>query len=466
MMFCVSKAAISARPHEVCHAIRPVSKPTRVQSASDLTLRFGLLILTLSLFSGCGSGALAKSPDGASQAKARPPVPVRIQASVSKSIARRIVVLGSVRPVRTSVVASGNAGIVEEFLVKEGQFVKAGDTLSILRMATTDLEIAENRAMLKEREALLNEMKSGYRRQDIEEAAAKLLAAEAARKSSAAKLLRVQGLKQRGAATQEELDDAEERATASQNLHEAQQKLVEKLREGYRDTEIAAAQARFEAQQKHVDFLEAEKEKRTTKAPFRGYIVKEHTHAGQFLSLGSPIATLTELDVVDAVVPVDEQDIGIIKIGQEATVQFQSLPGQEFQGKVEFIVPQSEWEQGSRAFPVKVRLKNVFQVQGEDKGFPLFKEGMTAQVTFKGPPLTGTLVPKDAVVRGATGSLVYLFMPKDDSGVGQVQPQPIVEGISEDSWIQDASGAVKAGASVVVEGAERLRPFQDVQILK
>ncbi|MDB5384669.1 MAG: mdtN 2, partial [Planctomycetaceae bacterium] len=182
--------------------------------------RFGWILSCCSLLSlgfctGCGSGALAKSPDGADAAKSRPPVPVRIQTSTSKSVARRVVVLGSVRPVRTSVVASGNSGIVEEFLVKEGQFVKAGDTLSVLRMATTDLEIAENRAMLKEREALLSEMKAGYRKQDIEEAASKLLAAEAIRKSTAARLLRVQGLKARGAANQEDLDEAEEKAISS-----------------------------------------------------------------------------------------------------------------------------------------------------------------------------------------------------------------------------------------------------------
>lgn len=428
-------------------------------------------LLLLGFSTGCGQGGLEKSaaanPAGAPAAPAgRPPAPVRVEATVAKSVARRVVVLGSVRPVRTSVVASGNSGIVEEFLVKEGQFVKEGDILSVLRMATTDLEIAENQAVLQERQALLNEMKAGYRKQDIEEAESRLLAAEATRKSTAAKLLRVQGLKQRGAATQEDLDDAEERAVASQNLYAAHEKLVEKLREGYRPTEIAAAQARFDAQLKHVAFLEAEKEKRTTRAPFSGYIVKEHTHAGQFLALGTSIVTLTELDVVDAVVPVDEQDIGIVHIGQEATVQFQSLPGQEFVGKVEYIVPQTEWEQGSRAFPVKVRLKNVFAKEGADKGFPLFKEGMTTQVTFKGPPQDAVLVPKDAIVRGATGSIVYLFIPKDESGIGQVQPQPIVEGISEGTWIQDASGAVKPGLNVIVEGAERLRPFQDVQILK
>jgi len=444
-------------------------KSSRSKSFSGhLGLTFSCCLLSLGLLAGCG-GAQAKEAQGAAAAKpaaARPPVPVRVKASVAKSVARRLVVLGSVRPVRTSIVASGNAGIVEEFLVKEGQYVMEGDVLSVLRMATTDLEIAENQAILKEREALLNEMKAGYRTQDVQEAESKLLAAEALRKSAAAKLSRVQGLKQRGAATQEDLDEAEERATSTENLHAAQQKLVEKLREGYRDTEIAAAQARFEAQQKHVAYLEADKEKRTTKAPFSGYVVREHTHAGQFLALGSPVVTLTELDEVDAVVPVDEQDIGIVKLKQEATVQFQSLPGQEFIGKVEYIVPQSEWQQGSRAFPVKVRLKNVFKTDGERSGYPLFKEGMTAQVTFKGPTQEGVLIPKDAIVRGATGTVVYIFVPKDEPGFGQVQPQPIVEGISDDSWIQDASGAIKAGVEVVVEGAERLRPFQDVQILK
>ena len=76
------------------------------------------------------------------------------------------------------------------------------------------------------------------------------------------------------------------------------------------------AAARLEAQVKHVEFLKAELEKRTTKAPFDGFVVEEHTNAGQWLSKGAPVVTLADLKFVEVEVQVDQQYIDQIQPGE------------------------------------------------------------------------------------------------------------------------------------------------------
>jgi multidrug efflux pump subunit AcrA (membrane-fusion protein) len=492
-----------------------------------------LLIVGGLLFSGltgCGiSETKQAAAKGAKGGGSRPSALVSLDTVEKRSIHPRIVVVGTVTPRAVSVVASGANGIVTEFKVEEGQFVKKGDVLSVLRMKTTNLELSEAITLQNEREQKWKEMQKS-RDEDITEAQARMRAAQAVQKNAAQKLKRTQELATQNAVNADELDDAIERAKAAEQAFLAAKANNDRVKAGPRIEQREQARFGFEAQKEHVAWLEAEKEKRTTKAPFDGYIVEDHTFSGMWLSKGDPVVTLNYLDTVDVVVNVDQRDLHNIQIGRQAEIRFPgheltriktkdkreilgvvrsetlqsielvtdsvnknerashilTIPRSEiakqeqvpWKGKIVTIVPKSEWESGSRGFPVEVRVRNYFDTisslnneRMQNQLVPVLKEGMMAEVTFEGPPLDALLVPKDALVRTTRGINIFVFIPVENEAgnQGRTVQVPVELGISVGAWIQvhpkidatDSSIPFGPGTKVVVEGGERLQPVQE-----
>ena len=421
------------------------------------------------VFVGCGLVDSKQVSAKGSKKGSRPPALVEVAAVELRKVAPKIIVVGSIVPKRTSNVASGAEGIVDQFDVEEGQLVKKGETLSVLRMVTTDLDIKEAKSLLREREHQKAELENGSRPEEITEAQAKMLAAKAIMESTAATLARTQTLFARNATNQDELDAAQERAEAARQAHLAAEANFQLVKLGPRSEQIEQARARYQAQREHVAFLEAEKEKRITKAPFTGYVVQEHTYVGQWLSKGDPVVTLVLVDEVDAVVNVDQRDLKHVRLGNVADVKITASEKKDWQGQIVSLVPRSEWKSGSRSFPVKVRLSNEFE-DANGQHLPVLKEGMMAEVTFAGEPYDALLVPKDSLVRTSRGLIINIFAPNPDNvESGTVRQIPVETGLSEVSrdgisQIEIKGAGLVAGMQVVTAGAERLVPFQPIQL--
>jgi len=315
--------------------------------------------------------------------------------------------------------ASGANGLVETFHIEEGDFVRANEPLSELRIKTTDLAIAEARSVLEERQRELDEMEAGSRREDVDEGLAKMKAAESVMQNMAKKMARSKSLLARGAINQDEFDDALQNDEGSRQAFRAAKATYDKLVAGPRKEAVDQARARLEAQQNQVKFLEAEKLKRITRAPFDGFVVKEHTYRGQWLSKGDPVVTLARMDEVDVIANVDQQDESLVRLFDDAQIRINGISQRDWAGRIKAVVPRSEWQSGSRGFPVKVRLRNSrITVKGVDEDgseytriLPVLKEGMMAQVTFSGAPLEAVLAPKNALVRTSRGTQMFLFKP-------------------------------------------------------
>jgi hypothetical protein len=296
---------------------------------------------------------------------------------------------------------------------------------------------------------------------------------------------RVRGIFNRGAANETELDDAREKwESATQSLIAAE----ESLQQVVAARAIEQAQSSYDAQLAHVKYLETQKAKRYTRAPFDGFVVQEHTYVGQWLSKGDPVITLAKMDEVDVVVQIDQSDIGMVRMGQAANVMIEGAEPNRWSGKIAQIVPQSDWQSGSRGFPVVVRIKNRLetvdvedgQPQAEPQRVPALKAGMLARVTISGPEQPTLLAPKDALVRTTRGTFVFVFDPIQDDA--QFDPERPTAGVVRQVEVEadlrrsegesiairpldeeavQADGGWGAGSWVVTEGGERLQPFQD-----
>ena len=419
---------------------------------------------------GCPSGPVgeATGEQANSPAGNAPPALVRVQTIRREEVAPRLLAVGTVRPRHFSTIASAAEGVVDEFPVEQGSFVTAGTVLSRLRMLSTDLALDQQRAVLSERAAEYEQILEP-RQEDVDEARGQQLAARAAFENADRRLKELQSLQGRGAATSSSVEEAELLVEETRQRLVAAEAVYRRTSAGERPEEKARARSRLEAQQKQVAFLESEKEKRITRAPFDGFIVSEETYLGQWLSRGDPVVRMARLDEVDVEVPVDQAFVSQVPRGAALKIRVVGTPNPDsesglWEGTVQSVIPRSDWESGSRSFPVIVRIANKLTGPA-DAPRPMLREGMMAEVEFFGTPVEATLVPKDSLVRTSRGIFVFAVNPVAEDQPPSVRQVMVETGISQDGWIQVIADDLNPGTAVVTEGAERLRPFQAIQIL-
>jgi multidrug efflux pump subunit AcrA (membrane-fusion protein) len=386
---------------------------------------------------------------GAAAAQEMPPALVVVADAVEREVTARRSFVGSVEPVRHSVIESEVEGLVTEYLAEEGQRVEQGAPLAKLRTRLAEIRLDAARAELKFRAEELREQKNGSRPEELAQARARAKAAEAANSMRQWRLERAKQLYATSVISEDELKEAEMTASLALELMAEVREGLRLAEMGPREERIAQAEARVEAQQAEVARLEDELDRHTIRAPFTGYVVREATEIGEWLAKGAAVAEIVALDEVDVVAPVVEDYILGVKTGMAASVTVGAVPGKGFDGSVVAVVPAADMR--ARTFPVKVRVKNP-------EGGPLLKAGMFATVHL---PVGGTekavLVPKDALVLGGPSPMVYVVAE------GKATPVPVEVGLAVDGFVQ-VKGGVVGGQKVVVRGNERLRPGQAVRI--
>lgn len=429
-------------------------------------------LVAFSLMCGCSSattGAVAEESATAAPPTAERAALVRIQTVKQQKVAARIVSVGTVRARFSSLVASGSDGVVDEFPVEQGDYVRAGALLSRLRMTSTDLELDQQRAVLTEREAEYS-LAQAPRAEDVDEARARLSLAEAIVTSTQRRLNELLQLQQNKAVGDSAVRDGQDALTEAKQSLGAARAAYERTAAGVREEEKLQAKARLDAQRLQVEFLEAEKEKRFTRAPFDGFVAQRHSYVGEWLSKGSPVISLLKLDEVDVQVQIDQEFISQVTPGKTVAIQIRGATNSadstgRWYGVVDALVSQSDWEKGSRSFPVVVRIKNEMRGTAENPQ-PVLREGMMAEAEFFGEEVEAILVPKDSMVRTSRGTFVFAVNPPADGKPLSVRQVLVTPGISDGHWIEVRGTDLTAGTQVVTEGAERLRAFQTIQVLE
>lgn len=414
----------------------------------DLSLASAGIFLLAALATGCG---------GASSEVREEPIPnVKVIPARLAEVAVQVSVVGTVMPSEISDVASGAEGLVVEYAFREGGYVRKYEALARLESITLEIEIKKAKALLREQEEKHRELTSGYRPEEVAASRARMLAAGADHQRALSRHERLQGIRERSASavTEEERDEARFEEERTRQTHAEAKADFEMMSAGYRAEQIAAAEAAMQAQVQEVRRLEDELRKHTVPAPFDGFIVAEHTDVGEWVDLGGTVATLVRLDEVEVRVNVEESQVDQIKVGQTVDVRVDALHGAAVPGLVEYIVPKTDWQQGSRSFPVVVRMENRIV-----DGLPLLKEGMVARITFRGPPRQGLLAHKDAIIRSAGTATV--FVVEEDQTVRAVH---VTEGLSEGEFIE-VQGNLQPDDLLVTEGVELLQPYDEVVVL-
>lgn len=390
-----------------------------------------------------------------------PPAPVVVATAEQRELNIGETFVGTIEPLRTSIVGSPVEGRVVEFLVNEGDEVRNGQPLARLRTTSLDIQLAAAKAELDLRKQQLAELENGSRPEEIDQARARMEAAKALMDFAESRLKRTQSLHQRNVASEDELQDQASVAEAAAKTYADRKLALELAVKGPRKEQVEQARAQVAVQEEMIRRLEDDIAEHTIAAPFDGYVTAEHTEVGQWIAKGSPVAEVVETKSVDVAVMVLENYLPHVQLGAEARVEVNALPGVAWDGRVAAIVPQADLR--SRSFPVKIRLENRNAGSGM-----MLKAGMFARATLAvGDRGSALVVPKDALILGGASPMLYAVTPTDEKNpnVGKARPVSVEIGAAVGAWIE-VRGPLQPGMLVVVEGNEGLFPNRDVQVVR
>lgn len=265
------------------------------------------------------------------------------------------------------------------------------------------VEIARRRAALEIEQQALQQLKNGYRPEEI-------------RKSEA------------------------EVAEAQSNL-----KLLQK---GTRPEDIAQATAEVAEAEAQVRYYQVLLEDTKIRAPFSGIITQRYATEGAFVTpatSASDASSATSTSIValardlEILAKVPEADISQIKVSQEVEIIADAYPDKIFKGRVRLIAPEAIKERDVTLFQVRVEIKT---------GKEQLQSGMNVDLKFLGAQLNNALVVPPGVIvtdkcnRGQKGVLVY--------EENKIKFKPVTIGSIIDNQIQILSG-LKPGERVFAE---------------
>lgn len=215
--------------------------------------------------------------------------------------------------------------------------------------------------------------------------------------------------------------------------------LSDSLRELVKQKEIA---------QKNIEKLELQMKKSVIHAPFSGIILEKNKNEGEWVNPGEAVCTLASIDDLVVKVAVSEELIDYIVPGRNIDLKINAL-GRKFQGTIRNIVPVAD--PATKTFQVKIAV-------------PYFREAIRNMSAAVEVPVSRRvklkMVKRDALVRHQGKDLVYTV--KD--GKAKVLPINIVG--FEGEYMGVDNDYIVPGMPVVIDGNDRLRPDQPVEIIE
>lgn len=253
-------------------------------------------------------------------------------------------------------------GRVKERLVDEGDQVRQGQVVA--RLDPEDLiHEEENRsAEVRAARALLSELETGYRKEEIAQAEAALLRISAEADRLRTDFKRQQQLYRREVISARDFDASRAAFESSQaSVREARER-VNLLRSGPRKETIAQARARLESAEAYLALARTRLGYATLTSSAAGMVLSKNIEPGEQVAAGTPIVTVGLLDEVWMRAYISETDLGRVKLGQKATVTTDTWPGRKYQGQVSFISPEAEFTPKS-VQTAKERVKLVYRIK-------------------------------------------------------------------------------------------------------
>jgi membrane fusion protein, multidrug efflux system len=336
-------------------------------------------------------------------ASAQAASPVVLTQVIEKKLQREVRLSGTSIPWRRVWLSPRVEGLVSQFLVDEGTWLKAGDIVLKLdtRLAKIELDIVK--ARIKRMKALL--LDAQRRRDDL--------------------------------------------LQLKTNRH-VSETAVESI-----ITEVAVATA--ELAQTHAEFARAREQHHyhTVFAPFSGMVVNKAVEVGQWVKPGETLVELLAIDTLRLRVLLPQRYFPWVTADSKVRIRFNALPKREFTGRVFARIALGN--ENSRSFPLLIDIPNPKRE---------LAPGMSAQIWIElneQENASVLMLPRDAIITKSDGSQL-IWQVKEKAGVLKAFPLKIKTGRYQGEWVEILSNKIQSGERIVLLGNENLRPNQVVKV--
>ena len=243
-------------------------------------------------------------------------------------------------PTQKQVVSTDESGLVEVVYFDGGEAVKQGTVIARLAHADYDAQIKVLTARIDEQTAVVNNLKTLPRPEEVRLAEQALEVQRTREAFSREKAPRLEKMYKVGAVSFEEYDSArKDHMTDVQQVAQKEAELA-LVKAPVTVSQIEAAEAKLASLKEERATYEAKLVRTVLRMPFDGNILTLHLKdkINSYLEKGAPFAALEYTGVVTAEIDVPEPDVEFVKIGAAVRLRPVSFyDDKEFVGKVTTI---------------------------------------------------------------------------------------------------------------------------------
>lgn len=183
-------------------------------------------------------------------------------------------------------------------------------------------------------------------------------------------------------------------------------------------------------------------------SPISGIVSRRHVDTGAMASASTPIVTVMSINPMVIEATTNERDIARIRRGAQVSVTVDSLPGQQFAGRVMRISPQLDPQTRNGQVEIEIPNRNG-ALKGE----------MFARIELNlGSQRETSLLPRDALVYRGEQPGVYML----ESDIARFRA--VETGLTQDDKVEVLNG-LKVGDVVITRGSNLIKDGDRVRTM-
>jgi len=214
------------------------------------------------------------------------------------------------------------------------------------------------------------------------------------------------------------------------------------------EQQLIEAQNLYDNAEIQLEQAEKQLSDATIKSPISGIITKKQVEEGEYINIGSPMATIVDISRLKIKLNVSEANVYQLKLNDNVTITTDVYPGVSFEGKISFISSQGD---DTHNYPVEIVISN-------NSKYPL-KSGTFANVMIKLPVASEALyIPRESLLGSVKEAFVYVA--ENNKAI----LKKIVVGNGNDKFIKVITG-LREGEKVIINGQINLSDNKAIKIV-
>ena len=330
---------------------------------------------------------------------------ITVEALRNRDLEAVVSASGKIQPKTQVNISANTTGKVTRLAVDEGERVKAGQFLLEIDPKALSGQLERGEASVAAAQSSLDQSQTG------------LAQARATLDLAQQTLKRQQDLAKDGLTTRETLEKAQNDVTIAQASLKAREQEIQMRQQQIRQEQASLATTRYSLNQVILN------------SPIDGLVTRRNIEQGETAVMGTMnnagtvLLTIADMSVLDAEVEVDETDIPMVNLGQQAKVTIDAIPDRTFKGHVTEIANSPTQSTSTTSSTSGQRQATTFKVKVTvDEQVPDVRPGFTCTAEI-------TTATRQHVVAVPIQALTVREMLYNDKGELVHEPPPRKSGV-------------------------------------